>query len=393
MASVTGTVEVPSSINDSTNGNELMRLKSSFNDVTTTFNLKGKNLDQLKSSAYKKETLAEALITVIDICQNTINLLDKENNPQDFVEQIANKVQNALAKMVPELVANVLKKDENTAPKESIQDREKHVIILEDKNDSENKYDESTWSQVVKSNISKKLKNVPVQKSVVTKSGQGCIFFPTKDDQAQAHSILQDEFKVSSSTNKVKLLLPKLKVFKIDESYKKEDKEILKADILEKNPYISALSSDTNVFEVIIIDEKQHFCILKVSPIIREAIMKRGSIFINMESHTVKDNIHVIQCFCCQEHGHKKGDNECKHKNDGKNTCLYCSGDHESRNCRFKKDCSQWNCSNCANSKNPQYKMNSKGHTTTSSQCPFVIQQSKAIISRTQGLELKNFSL
>ena len=25
-----------------------------------------------------------------------------------------------------------------------------------------------------------------------------------------------------------------------------------------------------------------------------------------MESHTVKDNIHVIQCFCCQEHGHKK---------------------------------------------------------------------------------------
>ena len=208
MASVTGTVEVPSSINDSTNGNELMRLKSSFNDVTTTFNLKGKSLDQLKGSSYKKETLAEALITVIDICQNTINLLDKENNPQGFVDQIASKVQNALAKMVPELVANVLKKDENTAPKESIQDREKHVIILEDKNDSENKYDESTWSQVVKSNISKKLKNVPVQKSVVTKSGQGCIFFPTKDDQAQAHSILQDEFKVSSSKNKVKLLLP-----------------------------------------------------------------------------------------------------------------------------------------------------------------------------------------
>ena len=107
MASVTGTVEVPSSISGTTNGNELMRLKISFNDVTTTFNLKGKNLDQLKSSAYKKETLAEALITVIDICQNTINLLDMENNPQVFVEQIANKVQNALAKMVPELVANV----------------------------------------------------------------------------------------------------------------------------------------------------------------------------------------------------------------------------------------------------------------------------------------------
>ena len=218
MAPVTGTEEVPSR---SGPDNELLRLKNSFNDVKTTFNLQGKNLAQLNTSAYKKETLAEALITVIDICQNTINLLDKENNPQGFVDQIASKVQNALAKMVPELVANVLKKDENTAPKESIQDREKHVIILEDKNDSENKYDETTWSQVVKFNISKKLKNVPVQKSVVTKAGQGCIFFPTKDDQAQAHSILQGEFKVSSSTNKVKLLLPKLKVFKIDETYKK----------------------------------------------------------------------------------------------------------------------------------------------------------------------------
>lgn len=376
-----------------TANDELTKLKQTFNDVTTTFNLQGKTLTQLNSSAYKKDVLAEALITVVDICQNALNLLEKKNDPQDVVDQIANKVQNALAKMVPELVAGVLKKDENTTIKENIQDREKHVIILENKDDSESKYDNNTWSQVVKSSISNKLKNVPVQKSVVTKSGQGCIFFPTKDDLAQAHSILQDEFKVSSSTNKVKLLLPKLKVFKIDESYKKEDKEMLQADILKKNPYIGAFSSDQHVFEVIIIDEKQHFCILKVSPEIRQAIMKRGSIFLDMESHIVKDQVHVIQCFSCQEHGHKKGENECKLKNASNNICLYCSGDHESRNCRSKKDPSQWNCSNCANSKNPQYKMNSKGHTTTSSICPFVIQQTKSIINRTQGLELKNFSL
>ena len=378
---------------DTIDNDELTKLKRTFNDVTTSFNIQGKTLTQLNSSVYKKEVLAEALIAVVDICQNAINLSENKNNHQDVIDQIANRVQNAIAKMVPELVADVLKKDENTATKENIQDREKHVIILENKEDSESKYDKNTWSQVVKSSISGKLKNVPVQKSVVTKSGQGCIFFPTKDDQAQAHSILQDQFKVSSSTNKVKLLLPKLKVFKIDESYKKEDKEMLKADILKKNPYIGAFSSDQHVFDVIIIDEKQHFCILKVSPEIREAIMKRGSIFINMESHIVKDQVHVIQCFCCQEHGHKKGENECNLKNTGKNICLYCSGDHESRNCRLKRDSSHWNCSNCANSKNPQYKMNSKGHTTTSSQCPFVIQQTKSIINRTQGLELKNFSL
>ena len=372
---------------------ELTKLKQTFNDVTTTLNLQGKTPTQLNSSTYKKEVLAEALITVVDVCQNALNLLDRKNNPQDVVDQIANKVQNVIAKMVPELVADVLKKDVNTVTKENIQEKEKHVIILENNEDSESKYDKNTWSQVVKSNISNKLKNVPVQKSVVTKSGQGCIFFPTKDDQAHAQSILQDDFKVSSSTNKVKFLLPKLKVFKIGEHYKKEDKELLKADILKKNPYIGAFNSDQYVFEVIIIDEKQHYCILKVSPEIREAIKMRGSIFIDMESHMVKDQVHVIQCFCCQEHGHKKGENECKLKNAGKNICLYCSGDHESRNCEFKKDSSHWNCSNCAKSNNHQYKTNSKGHTTTSPHCPFVIQQTKSIINRTQGLELKNFSL
>ena len=211
---------------DSIDSDELIKLKKTFNDVTTAFNLQGKTLTQLNSSAYKKDVLAEALITVVDVCQNALNLLDKKNNPQDVVNQIANKVQNVISKMVPQLVADVLKKDENTVTKENIQEKEKekHVIILENKEDAESKYDKNTWSQVVKSSISNKLKNVPVQKSVVTKSGQGCIFFPTKDDQAHAQSILQDDFKVSSSTNKMKFLLPKLKVFKIDETYKKEDK-------------------------------------------------------------------------------------------------------------------------------------------------------------------------
>ena len=186
---------------DTIDNDELTKLKQTFNDVTTSLNLQGKTPTQLNSSTYKKEVLAEALITVVDVCQNALNLLDRKNNPQDVVDQIANKVQNVIAKMVPELVADVLKKDVNMVTKENIQEKEKHVIILENKEDSESKFDKSTWSQVVKSNISNKLKNVPVQKSVVTKSGQGCIFFPTKDDQAHAQFILQDDFKVSSSTN------------------------------------------------------------------------------------------------------------------------------------------------------------------------------------------------
>ena len=128
---------------DTINSDELTKLKQTFNDVTTTFNLQGKTLTQLNSSTYKKEVLAEALITVVDVCQNALNLLDKKNNPQDVVNQIANEVQNVISKMVPQLVADVLKKDENTVTKENIQEneKEKHVIILENKEDTESKYD------------------------------------------------------------------------------------------------------------------------------------------------------------------------------------------------------------------------------------------------------------
>ena len=81
---------------DTIDNDELTKLKQTFNDVTTTFNLQGKTPTQLNSSAYKKDVLAEALITVVDVCQNALNLLDKKNNPQDVVNQIANKVQNAI---------------------------------------------------------------------------------------------------------------------------------------------------------------------------------------------------------------------------------------------------------------------------------------------------------
>ena len=40
---------------DTIDNDELTKLKQTFNDVTTTFNLQGKTLTQLNSSTYKKE--------------------------------------------------------------------------------------------------------------------------------------------------------------------------------------------------------------------------------------------------------------------------------------------------------------------------------------------------
>ena len=101
--------------------------------------------------------------------------------------------------------------------------------------------DENTWSKVVKSSLHGKLKSIPIQKTLVTKAGQGCLFFPSKDDQVKAKSVLEQDFKLSLSTKKKKTLLPKLKIKKISDVYKKEDKEVLKLVIMEKNSYISKL--------------------------------------------------------------------------------------------------------------------------------------------------------
>ena len=111
-----------------TANDELTKLKQAFSDVTTTFNLQGKTLTQLNSSAYKKDVLAEALITVVDICQNALKLLEKKNNPQDVVDQITNKVQNALEKMVPELIADVLKKKMKILPSKKISKIRKNML-------------------------------------------------------------------------------------------------------------------------------------------------------------------------------------------------------------------------------------------------------------------------
>ena len=151
------------------------------------------------------------------------------------------------------------------------------------------------------------------------------------------------------------------------------------------------LCKDGHAFQVMIIDEKAKYCILKVSAEIRDAIMRRGNIFIDMESHEVKDHIHVIQCFHCQEYGHKKGDDLCRLKDTDTTICLYCSGNHASKSCPNKKDQSKWKCINCFNSSNIAHTQNCHSHTTTSNKCPILIQQMKLMINRTEGLQVKNF--
>ena len=251
---------------------------------------------------------------------------------------------------------------------------------------NEESYDTTSWSEVTKQSINNKLKNIPVKKTNVTQSGKGYILLPSKEAQEQAETALKDDFKVTKSVTSSKKILPKLAILDV-EDYSKGDNALLRQAIIDKNDVVRSLVNADKTLDVVYIDERKKHAILKVSPEIRNAIMKRGTIFIGMQSHTAKDHIHIIQCFACQKFGHKQGSQYCQ-IGAGKNHCLYCGGNHKSKECGVKNEPDKYNCVNCANSTNKHHKENAC-HTSTSRCCPFVIRERESALRRTAIADAK----
>ena len=173
-------------------------------------------------------------------------------------------------------------------------------------------------------------------------------------------------------------------VFDIDiDTY--SDKSILRAGILDKNQGIKDMIENADDFSVILIDSVNKYAVLKVTPEIRRYIISRGKIFLGMYSLRVRDHFQPLQCFSCQQHGHKQGSPECKHFDKSDKTCLYCTGDHLSRECKVKKDASKHACANCLHSSNPEHQKNAS-HKSTSFKCPFVVKEVNSLIHRTSGI-------
>ena len=129
---------------------------------------------------------------------------------------------------------------------------------------------------------------------------------------------------------------------------------------------------------------------LRVDPTIKNEIDKLGKrIFIGLSACKVIDRYHILQCYKCQQFGHKKGSSNCPLINSDKEVCLYCSGNHPSRSCPEKANEDSFKCNNCLNSKDPSVRSNSTGHKTTSINCPFLQHSLKLVIDRTMGASFK----
>ena len=207
-------------------------------------------------------------------------------------------------------------------------------------------------------------------------------------------TILKDEFVVIEKDKKPKIILPKMKICDL-KGFKKEDTDKLKSNLPKKNPRIKELVNNGATLDVIYIHEPSStdlygHAVIRVDPKIREEIIKHERrIFMDTTSYHVKDQIHVTQCFTCQQFGHKRGSPYCSLGNTNKQTCLYCAGNHESRRCKVKYDSSKHRCANCIKTQKYRYNAN---HTSTSIQCPIHEKELDSMIRRTI-CDSKNFPI
>ena len=263
---------------------------------------------------------------------------------------------------------------------EEVNDKQKHTLVIEnDANDG--KFTEEAWTTVVRKNLSNKLKDVPVNKAVLTKNGKGCVMVPDAETLEKAKSALEQDYNVEAQITTHKKSLPKLKIVAVD-TFTNDQKEELKKELLGKNNKISKLVANKHDFDVVFINEREHYAVIRVSAGIRKCILQDGSkVHMKLGIHPVRDHFHLTMCFTCQQYGHKSNSTYCP----GNVKCLYCAKSHMSKSCPNKYNKNNHTCANCLAS--PMYKNRAHGHTTTSNGCPFVIRETATLMSRTEGCE------
>ena len=129
------------------------KIKAKFMDASKNF--KGKTKENIKdTSSYDRKMLIDAVYSLIDIADNLVSTVEKENS---YLDKLAKEFTAKTEGMIGKLIGNN-NNNENQNVKESISS-EKHVLVVDGTNeDSNDKISADTWSQVVKSDLSKKLK-------------------------------------------------------------------------------------------------------------------------------------------------------------------------------------------------------------------------------------------
>ena len=384
---------------------DIPSLKKKFDDAVSPF--KGKEKENIqKNGSFDRKMLIETVFALIDVCENAFDVQTQQScNTENIAEACAERTEAVLRKFMEKTTTQTEKCAERTesvlrkflvktsSPTDTANAASKmrdsdvsHVLVVENKDSDSERYTSATWSDVVRSSISNKLKDVPVSNTIVNRQGQGCIFLPSEKACADAKKALDSDFKLSATEKNSNKLWPKLKVHNLPTADCTVDD--LHDMIVSKNPDVNnVLSVNSHAkLSVIFIDKKHNFAVLKVTPDVREVIMKRARLFVGMSSLFVSDHYHVERCYACQQFGHKQGSESCPAKNSHE-VCVFCAGSHKSSDCR-NKTCQL--CANCAKSSSHTQKKNAKFHSASSTNCP-VYQKEVEKLKLKICLDVKNY--
>ena len=222
-------------------------VRSSLLDVDK--NLKGKSTtdDILKHGAFTREILANMVLTLRSGLLDVFEVLkdyDTKHSPYVTKEDLKDCLEQILSENIPKMIENSIKTQMNfgTVGNDDSLDtepqKEKHTVIIKNVNDDNGKFTKNEWTTVVKKNISDKLNNVPVQKSILTKDGTGCVFVPDANTLQHAKNVIQYDFEIETKSSIQKKMLPKMKIVGLNSGfgvdYSKDCQDQLKKDILIK---------------------------------------------------------------------------------------------------------------------------------------------------------------
>ena len=341
-----------------------------------------------------REHLFKVVKELFAFSKKALNLVQSTN--MKISGQDSETLENIIKKQLNDVLPGLLKETLSALPAlqvkpDPVQEEKPlpkmHTLTVEKKPEDEEgevrPISENEWVTVVRNDLKGSLKGLSVQKASLS-SGTATLRFASKDHLDRAEQALTKKYKVSPKSEDQKKLDPKLTISNLDPDV--TTKEQLQEELLDENEYIKELNGPEKM-KVVFLDKDDHFAVIQVSTEIREAIRKNDDrVHLGLQSHRVRDRIHVIQCYHCQEFGHTSGSKYCKSK-DSDPTCFFCAGNHASRDCKSKKDRknNKIKCSNCAKSRSYAEKSAAATHKASDSLCPFYVRETERMMSRTMG--------
>lgn len=295
-------------------------------------------------------------------------------------EQIKSLVQQELQKRdanhandLDELSANIVAKiaepvKSTVTPwtdKVRVEDMKSSLLVKPDKDG--NPVDVEAVKKIVMDN------GVPVNKVVVTETGDTFINLPTKESRDKLCPLLKSD---QNDVVTLKSKLPTVTILGVTDQLTKDE---IKRGLCNQNEYIGKLVEDDGEdLEVIYTrpppaGKSYHQVTVRVSPLIRRYIQGQGDkVFLGSKSCRIEDSFHIKRCNNCQSFGHYAA----KCKEGTPPVCGYCGDRHRSDTCLLKDSHRRTHL--CCNCRLAGLEEDMEGHNTFDRKCPaYKIQQRK----------------